>query len=399
MILKNDQVCIGLIVSIFVFTLVNSILVKLGAKYVYILFIILLVFFSSLRQIKIDVLKKFGLQLFYIFSLSLSLFISLVFLDIDILNAFVAYGLYSLPVAVWVLIYSSSSCLRFENLFPYTIFLSAVIAYLGIVQFFISPGLFGLIPLDSMAIAWAMRVEFSEYSSFFRSMSTLGSPQVFGLFCALSFLLAIRYKDNISNKLFYFSSFGLFVGGSLSGNKLFFLLIVLYFVLHYSLYLLKSSRKLILVSMVFLLAFSLSPMIVSKVPMLERIVSLDSIVLQENEDSRISKYVYIIDNTNMLYGNGIGTITNRSVDGLRAAESYFLKIYYEAGVFPLLFLFLSLVLIFINAAIIDERDAIIIFLIGLSMIIVHAFESPVFFLFWGYLLTHLVGESKRDNGL
>ena len=114
-------------------------------------------------------------------------------------------------------------------------------------------------------------------------------------------------------------------------------------------------------------------------------------------DTRLASYFYILTNSNPLVGEGLGSIANKSTEKLKAAESYFLKIYYEAGAFTMSLFFLLCFLSYLQARRIDSRDSVIVALIILSMVVVHAFESPAFFIIWGYLLGTFVHFSQNSR--
>lgn len=388
-----------LLVSMVYFLVVmNASLMTYGIRYGYLLMFLVLIIFILLGGLSLDRLKKYGLHLFYILLMLVSLVISIIFLDAGT-NAFISFGLYTLPLVVWVIFYSSNRRLWFSHIFTSTYSLTVIVAYLGIIQFFFSPVLFGNIPTNSMAIKWAADSVFAEYVVFFRATSTLGSPQVFGLFCALNLLLTLRYKAFLSGKRFYVGLIGLAVGGALTGNKSFFVIVTLYVMLT-SVRSLFSNLKSISILMFTLSIFIFNyEEIVKYIPMLERVFSFGNIMEQESagSESRLGRYGYILFNSNPFVGEGLGKITNTSTNDLKAAESYFLKIYYEAGAIPML-LFLALCLLsYVQARKTHSADGTIIALTMFGMVVVHAFESPAFFIIWGHLLGAIVLSLTPSN--
>jgi hypothetical protein len=385
MIYKRDSILLLLINIVYLSIVMNATLITFGIKYFYLLFIFILVIFLLSARFNVGRMRLLIPNFIYLFIMLVSLFITIVFLDGDE-NSFLSFGLYTLPVVIWCLFYSNVNKISYHEVFVSTYFFSCVIGYIGMFQFLVEPTLFGLIPLNSNALIWAADKSFDEYSGFFRATSVLGSPQVFGLFCALNLILALRFKVFISNKLFYFGLVGLGIGGALSGNKTFFLIVILYVIItNYKLFFTNYKVFLLLVGVtsIFLAAYQ---GITKKLPMIERVFSVDVMLKQEQSDGRLDRYVYILQNANPFVGEGLGIITNQSTDGLQAAESYFLKIYYETGAFAMLMFLLICFLSYRKAKYHDTRDSLIIALTVLGMVVVHAFDSPAFFLVWGHLL-------------
>ena len=321
----------------------------------------------------------------YLFSL-LSIFLVQVFkfgFNSYMINSL---AMYSLLIIYWLLYFHKYGLETFKSMLVKTIPLVYIIALFGILQYFYSPNLFGLLNENtSKGIEWAKDLPFIQYATFFRASSFLGSPQVYGLFMALSIILvhSIKKYNSVIGIVF------LFVAGSLSGNKSFFLIILIFYM--YKLYLLSSTKRIkILLSIVILL--SVAMLIPSKyiegIKIINRIVNIDNQITQEKEDSRINRYIYTVDHANIFIGNGFGFNTNRQNKLTKVAESYIFQIWGELGVIALsLFMvFLSLSWFFAKDKLFKEQK-ILIFSIFISMIVVHAFNSPIFFIFWGIILS------------
>lgn len=389
--IRRERVIVLLVSTVYFLVVMNAPLITYGVKYGYLLMFLVLISFLLLGHLTLGSLKKYGLHFIYIVLMLMSLGISIIFLEGGT-NSFISFGLYTLPLVVWVIFYSSNSRLSFSQIFTSTYILTVIVAYLGIIQFFFSPTLFGNIPTNSMAIKWAMDKPFAEYALFFRATSTLGSPQVFGLFCALNLLLTLRYKAFLSSQLFYIGLIGLALGGALSGNKSFFVIVALYIILTNVRNFFTNWKFITFI--VFTLSISIFnyQRIVTYIPMLERVFSVVNILEQESagSESRLGRYGYILLNTNPFIGEGLGKITNTSTDELKAAESYFLKIYYEAGVIAMLVFLVLCLLSYFQARKAYSVDSTIIALTILGMVVVHAFESPAFFIIWGHLLGAMV---------
>ncbi|MGF1765951.1 hypothetical protein L4D06_00965 [Enterovibrio makurazakiensis] len=311
-------------------------------------------------------------------------------------DAFVAFGLYALPVVTWVLIYSNSRKIEYVNILIPNVYIAAVIGYLGVIQYFVSPTLFDLIPLDSNALKWAQGKDFSEYSTYLRSTSTLGSPQVFGLYCALFSILSFRYIKEIGYFGFILLIPGLLGGGIVTSNKLFFVVVFGYFAYLIVSNFVKNIKLVFFAFSVLSVVAITSTFFMDKIPILERVFSVESIIAQEKNDSRIGRYIYIVGHSDPLVGHGLGTITNKSVEPIRAPESYFFKVYYEAGFVITSLLLLLCLYSYLTAKQHCEKDAAIVALTVFGMIVVHAFESPVFIIIWGHLIGVVLMNHNKE---
>lgn len=375
--------------------LFNSVLINFGMPYVYIvvmLFIILITLHFGVRKSNV---KNFIFHFIYIFILFVLMINHVMTLGVGV-DSLISLGIYTLPVICWVIIFSRFNGDEYSVLFKNTYVLSVLVAGLGIVQYFFSPSLFGFIPTDSKSIEWAIDKSFWEYSVFFRATSTLGSPQVFGLFCALVAIIGHRFKADIPRRTYIIGSGILIVGGALSGNKLFFLILLGYYLLSSLPKIIRNIKTMLSFASVIFLFTTTVYLFADKVTILERVFSVDSVIKQEKNDSRLDRYEYIVTNTDITKGNGLGSITNKSHKDLTAAESYILKVYYEGGVFAFFSLIILLAISGMFSLLHSYLDSLIMFFIFISLVIVHAFESPVFFIVWGYILSLCVMK-KRCN--
>jgi hypothetical protein len=379
---------------IHLFVIFNAVLVTYRLPYIYILAMFFILMLCLFRGIVREQVSSYVGFMGYIILLIVITFINMVFGTQDI-SALVTLGLYTLPIICWVFYFSKCIHNDFGNIFASLFIWTVIVALLGIVQYFFSPSLWGAIPTESKSILWAMEKPFIEYAAFFRATSTLGSPQVFGLFCALSLIIAHRFKYLFPKYVFLGGAVVLFLGGSLSGNKSFFLIVFLYF---FAIFIVKpfKIRHLFFALSVGIAFVSTLHSIKSNIPMLERIFSFDKISEQEVNDSRLDKYSYIITNSNFFIGNGMGEDVVTRNQELTAAESYIFKIYFECGFFAALLLCLLMTMVMLKSWFKSFQDFIIVTLILVSMVIVHAFQSPVFFIFWGYLLSFFQ-TNKQTN--
>lgn len=398
--IPRSEIVRGLIILAFCSALINPVLIGFGIKYLYVFLNCAVILACLAFGLRHDGIRDFAVPIVYVVTLLVMLCISVAFLNSSN-DAFVAFGLYSMPILVWASVYASCAPVRYFDIFSSSLLVSGIIGYLALLQYFFSPTLFGLIGSDSNQMLWADGKSFIEYAPFFRATSTLGSPQVLALFCALTLTLTFRYKKLLKPKVFRFSALGLAIGGALSGGKSFFLIIIMFFLLIYFRNFVTRIHTFLVGAAILSIFIILGEMIIDSTPALDRVFSLDSIIEQEQEDSRVGKYLYILNETNPLYGNGLGSITNKSTEGLQAAESYILKIYYEVGIFAVLVFFILCVTSVIKGLNRSRTDSLIVCLTILGMIIVHAFESPVFIIIWGHFLGEVIYskfEEKRQIG-
>ncbi|MDT8339225.1 MAG: hypothetical protein RQ763_08500, partial [Sulfurimonas sp.] len=138
----------------------------------------------------------------------------------------------------------------------------------------------------------------------------------------------------------------------------------------------------------------------SDIRILERTLSIDQIIEQENEDSRLDRYNQIIQETNLIVGNGFGTKTNRENQDLEVAESYIFQLYAEGGILPLVGLLIIILLpLFMSSKEADKYFdmKLIMVCIFISMIVVHAFNSPAFFIFWPFFIIPFLKSPKNKE--
>lgn len=368
--------------------LFNAVLISLGIPLSYLFSMVALVLIGMFYKFQLTTLKRFQPEMLYIFCFSILAVMQVGFVSFE-MDGLVQLALYIIPLICWIVfLVSRDENYNFGGLFPFFFYLASFVSFLGILQYFLSPTLWGFISYESKAFESTLDKSFAQYSGYFRASSLLGSPQVFGLFCALNLILGHRYRLTLSKNCYFASSLLLFLGGALSGNKLFFLIIFLYalFVFTYQFKLSLKRLMFILTATVFLmLSFDY---ILENVPMLERIVSIERILDQESGgDGRLDRYAYIFTNTNILIGNGLGQVSAVEHSTLKAAESYIFKIYFEAGVLPMLLFLVFFYSIVKSSYAVSAYDFFIVCLIFLSLVVVHAFQSPAFFTIWGYLLS------------
>lgn len=376
----------------------NAVLSRFGFNYVYALLMAIGVVAMMATGISLSGVRDKILLLAYFISILVMVVVHAIMLHGEMMIVSAAL-IYIFVPAYWFVYFCKYDDNYLTDVIGLSIPIVYVIGFLGVVQFFYSPTLFGLIEMKSNSLEWANNTTFDVYSAFFRASSTLGSPQVYGLFMALCIVL-IHSRTGKTSILACLGLAFLFFSGLLSGNKSF---VAVLFV-HFSWRIVARRGHMLRNAIISLLAFIALAYGVGRaveyVPILERFASIEQVVEQEEGDSRLGKYRFIISNTNPLVGNGLGTLTNRSAPGIRAAESYILKMYYEVGAFVVAIFIVILLAAYLNASrseISGAKELIV--LMFFSMIIVHAFDSPAFFLFWGIVVSTFGANRKSVSNL
>lgn len=384
--------------SVEVCALYNSILIRYGIRYLYLFFLILGLLFLFRRKILCKFKPYFFSIALYIVSVILSSIIFL--LSQATLSIIMGMIIYIFPLLYWLLYDERKVAFYFPQLILGLKYPILVIAILGIIQFYFSPGLFGLInlsgPVDPSVLKATSDV-FPNWMIYLRATSILASPQVFGLFMVLygvSFFIYAK-KRTLNSILIAIYLFA----GAHSGNKSFFLILLLFG----GYYILKTAGLKKKVYVLLVASFLLSVVIYfsEEVSFLARIVNMENIADEEKE-GRISIYKELLEKTSF-WGDGAGT--HQALSGEindEPAESYFLQILVELGVIP----FTCFLLIFLLGYIKDKRRInIMLFFIALSMGFVHCFNAFVFFIMWGWFFifppsinssyTHLSNHKKN----
>lgn len=379
----------------------NSIIKNYTIKSVYLFFIVIgiLLLLIDSNRLKRNYLI---IPLEYLFLLTI-VFTIQIYIFPETMIMLKGYFVYTIILVYWIFYFYKFTTEDFKKVLILTIPLVYVIAILGIIQFFISPNLFGLISTqDSLSIEWATNAEFSQYKLYFRASSILGSPQVFGLFMALYVIILVNIQYFKSSTLNRLGVFLLIFSGVLSGNKSFILILGLY--LLYYVYKNLNSKIFLFYLAIGITAIVLNFDTIIEIELFERMLDKNEIVRQEKDDSRLDRYVKVISKANFFIGDGLGTRIFKKQTNLDATESYFLQILSEAGIIILLafsFLLYMSYLLSSKNVLYDIKFLIISMII--SMMFVHAFTSPIFFIFWGILMgsfskkyTLTAGERKNE---
>lgn len=375
------------------FTLFNSVFIKYGVKYLYML--MFFVGFVSFIRRYIYVRNKVYCSIVFIYILTVffsSLFNFMIYGFST--NIILGTTIYILPILYWLLYDREKLIIYFPKIVKGLRYPVLVIAILGILQFYVSPGLFGLIDMSGPVDPYVLKASSDTFSNWFlylRATSILPSPQVFGLFMVLYSILLHTFTDiDKGNKiliLIYLFS------GAHSGNKSFFLILILY-VMYYVYNHGNKIHKIITIITLFLgivviISFS------EEINFLNRIFNFERII-EEEKQGRLSIYSDLLKNVSF-FGSGAGSyMTLEGNLSENPAESYFLQILLELGIIPFLFFSFMLIANYFHKKI-NRKWNIILILIAISMVFVHCFNAFVFFPMWAtfFLLPYDVRKNNK----
>ena len=374
-------------------------LANIDIRYVHYVFLILITILL-LPYFKNSSTKKKNLNvlIFIFFTLFISLITPLIS-SIKVTAIVEATLVYILPALFWVLFFTKYRTFDFRGFLIFSVYIALFISLLGFIQFFFSRTIFGFIPEISY-----FSIDFTEdflvsSGSIFRVRSILPSPQIFGLYTSLSFCLStFLFKEKKINYLII--STPILLASLLSGQRIVILVYLVYFTVKA-----LSKNKNILLSLfqisffVIIILFALN--VVNDILIKSGMAStrlLDvftdfSSVIDYEQNSRWTRWAELIKNTNPLLGNGIG-YTFPSEDGSRivTTESYLVQLYFEGG----LLLLASFIGLFYNSfkssRMYNQFSWPILASLFVSLIVVHSFTNPIFFIYWGVLIYPLLNN-------
>lgn len=222
----------------------------------------------------------------------------------------------------WLLVFNMRPALTIDRLMKINIYLSAVIALLGLYQYFFDYTLFGMVTSVYGVV---------ESNITRRAVSVFGSPQTLGIYLAVvvGYLITIP-KTRLQWLILLVDMSVMF----LSGNKAVFVFFVAFFATYAKIDR-RAWRNLLLVGCGLLL-FSLA---LPDTVLVQRMLDPIRFVLTGQGDARVGIWMNVLDETQsvwqLLLGHGVGTaerlLFNRYQYGADSTESYVLKLYYEVG--------------------------------------------------------------------
>jgi len=444
---------------IFLSTIFNLILNQMGISYLYAIITMVGIVLLLLKGVKIYLIDCIFLSIIVLVIVS-SFAHSLI--DQEFIRSVKGLAIYILFPIYWFLVFRQKKEFDFRSLLKKTIPWVYLIALLGIIQFFISPDLYGLIGEGySKNIQWALESDTSSFNAFFRATSIFGSPQIFGLFLALYFIVMTEFYGLKNNKIILSAHVNIagdrnciaennvtvtnakrgrtkqavfkfiltvfrnnairilylvyIVAALLSGNKSVILILLIFlvykFITTYSVNKLIMAAKILFFSVV-LMFFLLAITNKGSIGAIDRLYNIDRIVSDEKND-RLQIYNQHFLRGNIIFGSGSGSMM--SLDGendneLPASESYLLQILLEFGLFYFILFVVSMILILACSRKTNIKILkVLLVSIFTSMLIVHAFNNPVFFIFWGVIMyaystiliskdTHMMIKGNRTLG-
>ncbi|MEZ6855058.1 hypothetical protein [Halodesulfovibrio aestuarii] len=305
------------------------------------------------------------------------------------------------PIAFWNVYFSKRSQMP-NRVLKHYFYIAGTIALAGIIQYFYSDSLFGLIPsveqVPPNTLNTLNTAPGPPRLSYFRTSSITGSPQIYG---TIVFLSGVLFRETSPKTIFNKIFFLFLVSASLfSGNKLVILLICIY-----SVYVLRYNRKLIPIFLGVLLAIiiiNISPLQKPlKTIRLSRLILVKEAIFQEKRDSRIDRYKAVIQDTPFLTGKGAGYYDVNKLYNYPSIESQFFKFYAEYGAIGML-LFQAMFLLPLWKTFASNNPIwIVIFLSYIAGWAVQLIESPFFFYFWGIIIhaqrTHSLYPKVRTH--
>ncbi|MEY4316920.1 MAG: hypothetical protein RI902_728 [Pseudomonadota bacterium] len=254
-----------------------------------------------------------------------------------------------------------------------------ILTGVAFLQYFFSPTLWGIIPTDYSTLTnWSEGKSFEEYAVFYRATSLLGSPQVWGLYSALSiFVLSYRLAGGISIPLQIF----LWSGCLLSGNKISAAIMIVLLAMRS----VRHIKYLLMSAAVIAFAFTLMGGEEFKnFRVIEHILNIGDIGEQE-QNGRLSIWMYIFGDMNFFLGGGASYVERLSTLHLFVAESYILQSWSEITVlFPLIFMLIIGSQLFARNKYFEHK--VFVFLVLVCAVVSHAFSHPSFIVFWPMLL-------------
>ena len=229
---------------------------------------------------------------------------------------------------------------------------SVVVSLGAIIQFYISPTLFGLINNRLYSNeAVLSNVNFAK-----RAISFISSPQNLGVFQGLIFSLSLTQFKKYFSSNFYYLFLGLTLfAGILSGSKAFYLFISIY--LFYFLVLRNKIKwNYILISVLLFLSLPLIFPSLYMTETIQRIIIVFNVV-SFSDISVVSIWGFFFESFDttlkIIFGQGLGLLSSYSqltfgykiLNG--SSESYLLQLFYEIGLIGL-FIWLTFFKISIN---------------------------------------------------
>jgi hypothetical protein len=262
-----------------------------------------------------------------------------------------------------------------KHLSKYINFLIITISFGAIVNFFVTPNIFGLIN----ETIYSNEENLTKLTFTKRAISFIKSPQSLGFVMALVFLL--QRRKTIKHKI---SLLLTFLVGIITFSKSFFLTISASILLRY-------KRKLAYIIALIITCVNLIDINLFSEG-LQRIINVYNVISSFTSSDRFQSYYYFLtyeDLPSFLLGNGIGKLSrgaeilSNSNEIFRSSESFIIQTYYEIGIIGLLLFILLMFNIFRNLK--NKEVFIVVLFLSIFTPSLYGYGPALFFYYFLFL--------------
>ena len=349
-----------------------------GVQSLYYLFGLVFILISVLKFRSIS--NKNKPLVYYFIYLICVLFINLIFnLNFDIIIYFISIN--------WILFYlffkTNNDQINIKSFLKWNLIISIFVAFGGFIEYHLSRDIFGLVP----------QLGFKEFQTnfeiYYRTRSFVWSQQINSLILTFAFLTNLEFKL-FKNILRILIGLILIYAIVLTGAKVPVFCLLVYFILKISKSILSTSIA-ILFSLI-LFNFISNNDLISENRQLSFIFQFDEFI-KEERSNRFSKQINAILDSNIIFGNGIGSTNSNNKDYINT-ESFYIQLFSEFGIFGLLFF---IIIIYKMFRISDKSNKLVLLPMIVSGFIVHGLSSPYLFPFWVLLFDNSLNFNKNAN--
>tara|TARA_B100002051_G_scaffold241835_1_gene246610 strand:- start:566 stop:1681 length:1116 start_codon:yes stop_codon:yes gene_type:complete len=320
-----------------------------------------------------DFTKKISRKLFpflILFIYSFLLLILNLIIEFDFNKIIMFLSLFWIPVLLFLK--ASNGTVNLASFLKFHIIIATVGAIAGIIEFHISRDIFGLVPKVGYLELY------DDFELFYRTRSIFFSTQINALFMALSFILLLEFKI-INNRVIKILVLILFLYSLiLTGSRTAAIIPLLYLIIKYPF----KSFAFILPIFFLITSYMFVNNSYGIFELLSRqtdfITNTNEFLSGDANSSRLSKQLKVLENSNLIIGNGMGSTYSKSERYLNT-ESYYLQIFSELGFIGLILLLSSFISFYRYSV---KKLKLIIGIAFLSGFIVHGLSSPYLLIFW-----------------
>ncbi len=320
-----------------------------------------------------DIKKKISRKLFpfvILFIYSFLLLILNLIIEFDINKIIMFISLFWIPVLLFLK--ASNGTVNFASFLKFHIFIAIIGAVAGIIEFHISRDIFGLVPkVGELEL-------YDNFQLFYRTRSIFFSTQINALFMALSFILLLEFKI-INNKVIKVLVLILFIYSLiLTGSRTAAFIPLLYLIIKHPFksFIFLLPIFFLITSYIFINNSNGISELLSR--QMDLITNTNEFLKGDANNSRLSYQLKILDNSNLIIGNGMGSTYSKSERYLNT-ESYYLQIFSELGLIGLILLLSSFTSFYTYSV---KKLKLIIALAFSTGFIVHGLSSPYLLIFW-----------------